>query len=515
MVTAGETLVGRLRTSLRIGAGVLFALAGGGAALAADMPLKALPIAPSVYNWTGIYVGGHAGYGMGMKDWSTPNLFFNATFDYEAKGFLGGGQIGVNQQIGNLVIGIEADASWADIKGSQAIFSVSTGSPLVNSAATRLAATRVDWITTVAGRLGLAQDRWLVYAKFGAVWAHETHAINSVDTAVIVGGATLSSRSTIAGTDHRFGVMLGFGAEYALWGNWSFKSEYNYLYVPNGSVRLTGTQTFLGAPAALTLDANVQQAFHLLKLGVNYRFGPDSPPAIAAARPAPGYSWTGLYVGAQAAYGFGRKAWEVGPEGSFNVSGALAGGVTGTNVQAGAFVFGAESEWMWAGVKGSTRFARPFLANGSQTFDLATSMDWLSLSSVRAGFLAADRWLIYVKGGVALAREDHTLRLQAGAPGLGNVTNAANGTALHTGYLAGIGVEYAFLGNWSAKLEYNYIDFRPQNVLGVGSQVVTVGALVTTTAGSQRNTIDQNMHLVKFGLNYRFSALPDVVSAKF
>ena len=52
---------------------------------------------------------------MGAKDWTNP------IFDFDVKGFLGGGQIGVNQQIGNWVIGIEADASWANIKGTQTI----------------------------------------------------------------------------------------------------------------------------------------------------------------------------------------------------------------------------------------------------------------------------------------------------------------------------------------------------------------------------------------------------------
>ena len=60
--------------------------------------------------------------GTGMKDW------LNSSFDYQVKGFLGGGQIGYNQQVGNVVFGIEADASWGNIKGNQALF---VGGPLV------------------------------------------------------------------------------------------------------------------------------------------------------------------------------------------------------------------------------------------------------------------------------------------------------------------------------------------------------------------------------------------------
>ena len=356
--------MGKSTKSFRIGACV-FALAGvTGTALAADLPVKAAPITPSVYNWTGIYVGVHGGYGMGMKDW--PSM--NPRLDYDMKGFLGGSQVGVNQQIGNLLIGIEADASWADVKGSQTILQGS-----VNNPTTHVATTRIDRLVTVAGRVGLAQDRWLVYVKAGAAWAHENHTLSSTASLATLGGPLTISSATAA-SETRLGPVLGFGAEYALWGNWSFKSEYNYLHLLTGSARFTGTQSlppFVVGPT--NFDANIQQAFHLVKLGLNYRFGPDAPPAIAPAPPTPGYNWTGFYVGVQAAYGFGRKEWEVGPEGSFNVSGALAGGVTGTNVQAGVFVFGAESEWMWSGVKGSTRFARPFGTTGTQTFDFATN----------------------------------------------------------------------------------------------------------------------------------------------
>lgn len=472
------------------------------------MPVKAAPpVAPSVYNWTGIYVGGHAGYGVGMKDW--PSM--NPRLDYDVRGFLGGGQVGVNQQIGNLLIGIEADASWADIKGSQTIVLGSLSNPT-----THVASTRIDRLATVAGRLGLVQDRWLVYVKAGAAWAHENHAVRSTASLATLGGP-LTISSAAAATETRLGPVLGFGAEYALWGNWSFKSEYNYLHLLTGTARFTGTQSlppFIVGPT--NFDANIKQAFHFVKLGVNYRFGPDAPPAIAPAGPAPGYNWTGFYVGAQAAYGFGRQEWEVGPDGGFNVSGALAGVVTGTNVQAGVFVFGIESEWMWSGVKGSTRFTHPFAGGGTDTFNLTTTMDWLSLSSVRAGFVAADRWLVYVKGGVALARESHAEVEQSVFPGFGSFTNIANGTAFHTGYLAGVGVEHAFLGNWSARLEYNFIDFRPQNVLGVGPQVTQLFGGSGSSAGSQRNTINQDMHLVKFGVNYKFSAgLADIVTAKF
>src|SRR6185503_20408205 len=98
-------------------------------------------------------------------------------------------------------------------------------------------------------------------------------------------------------------------SKFALWGNWSFKSEYNYVHLGTREVRLTGSQTTAAVTTPFTLDVDLKQALHLAKFGVNYRFGPDAPPAIAPAPPAPGFNWSGPYVGAQGGYGIGRKIW--------------------------------------------------------------------------------------------------------------------------------------------------------------------------------------------------------------
>ena len=81
---------------------------------------------------------------------------------------------------------------------------------------------------------------------------------------------------------------------------------------------------------------------------------------------------------------------------------------TGANVQVGVFVLGVESEWLWSGIDGGRRdvVASPGL---TRTTDLATNVKWLSLNSVRVGFVPADRWLVYGKGGVAFARERHNV----------------------------------------------------------------------------------------------------------
>src|ERR1700759_5493563 len=101
-------------------------------AFAADMAVKAPP-APSaaLYNWTGFYVGGNAGYGwgghtkpdIGFTD-TGPNLgvvnYFglggNVFPALKPRGFIGGGQIGWDWQWGQFVGGVVADIQGSDIK---------------------------------------------------------------------------------------------------------------------------------------------------------------------------------------------------------------------------------------------------------------------------------------------------------------------------------------------------------------------------------------------------------------
>jgi outer membrane immunogenic protein len=104
-----------------------------------------------------------------------------------------------------------------------------------------------------------------------------------------------------------------------------------------------------------------------------------------------------------------------------------------------------------------------------------------------------DRALIYVKGGVAWADSDYSVSLTL--PGF-SLTSTVSDTRV--GWMWGTGVEYAFLPNWSAKIEYNFMDFRHETYNFPFT--VNVGIPVTVTATAD---VEQKIHLVKFGINYR------------
>jgi len=209
-------------------------------AIAADLraPVyKAPPLLTPVpvFSWTGFYIGGHIGYG-----WSR----FSADGDARtAKGFLGGAQAGFNYQIGQFVLGVEGEYSWANVKVDETLFA---GTLTLKN----------DYFATAAGRLGYAFDRLLLFGKVGAAWTRDKWDANDG-----FGG-------TATATSNRTGWLFGAGLEYAFWENVSVKVEYNYLMF--SSV----TPSFATA-GGLTVDGSsgVKLNTQVVKLGLNYRFG--------------------------------------------------------------------------------------------------------------------------------------------------------------------------------------------------------------------------------------------------
>jgi outer membrane immunogenic protein len=100
--------------------------------------------------------------------------------------------------------------------------------------------------------------------------------------------------------------------------------------------------------------------------------------------------------------------------------------------------------------------------------------------------LAFDRWLVYGKGGVAWSGDRYSTNRYT-FPGSVEISDT------RWGWTAGAGVEYAFAPQWSAKLEYNFMDF--------GTRTYSFAPGTTTD-------IDQQIHAVKLGVNYKFGGGP-------
>ena len=239
----------------------------GQVAFAADLPANAAPVAyykapvAHAYNWTGFYIGGHFGGAWGDKKW-----FEDATGSgtgvgpvglldgsYKVSGVLGGGQLGANYQTGWAVLGIEADISGAGINGSTA-----SGACFATIGGNQSCSTKINWLSTVTGRLGAAFDRTLVYAKGGFAWAHEKH-----ENPFNFGGA---ANDTDVGNETRGGWTIGGGVEYAWAASWSVKLEYDYMGFGTRNVSFHD-------PAGGGYTEDIRQNLHVIKVGINYRFG--------------------------------------------------------------------------------------------------------------------------------------------------------------------------------------------------------------------------------------------------
>jgi outer membrane immunogenic protein len=202
------------------------------AALAADLARRPAPAPTAVkapplpiFDWSGFYVGLHGGYGWG-------DATFGGT-SFDANGWLVGGLAGVNYQVGQGVIGLEADINKTDISGTGAC---AVGPCEFNN----------SWLGTARVRLGYAIDRFMPYITGGAAFG---------DVKANVPGFGSAS-------DRRVGWTAGVGAEYALTPNLSWKTE--YLFVDLGKFDC-------GAPCGAT-PTSVKFDTHIVRSGVNLRF---------------------------------------------------------------------------------------------------------------------------------------------------------------------------------------------------------------------------------------------------
>jgi outer membrane immunogenic protein len=270
----------------------------GGAAQAADMPLKAppAPVACTMCDWSGFYIGGNAGAGIGMSRTTdtanfsapgtlaaiSPGIVNPVTADSLTRapfGFVGGGQIGYNWQSAAWVFGLEADWQWSTQKDTYNHASFVASSTSSNFAqVTSVDEDKLSWLATGRARLGWASDSSLWYVTGGAAGARVANRYAFAATGAQPGGGVPLQAPGVGaqfGSD-RLGWTAGFGVETSLsWfgiraPNWSAKLE--YLYVDLGSVTNTFTAPNANGSAFYTFTGQDHIRDNIVRLGVNYRF---------------------------------------------------------------------------------------------------------------------------------------------------------------------------------------------------------------------------------------------------
>jgi outer membrane immunogenic protein len=500
-----------VRNTVFLGAVAL--LAGSTMAEAADVALPPYQLrAPAVYDWTGFYIGGNAGVSATVTPLTqrSPGGVVNAS-THNAFGAIGGVQAGYNQQTGRIVSGIEGDFQFSGQKSDPTCYTFCDFN-FQNPAAVGFDSVShaIPWFATLRGRVGYAAGPALFYVTAGG-------ALAKVDTTF-----STSSLPPFSGTasETRLGAAVGGGIEAALWGNWTAKVEYLLLAYGGGDTQFT--RSVFGFPIVTTVSGNVTD--HIARAGLNYRFG-DPAPAAAPAMPtkappiAPAaYNWSGFYIGGNAGYSVGRDPLQENVFGLFGNSnqtvtlvpnGVLGGGQAGYNVALTNWLLaGVEADYQLANQRDTACFSFCIPTSGRTIY--SQSMQWFATARGRAG-ITSGPFLLYATGGAAWTTVDSTGTEI-------NTLTTINGTTFFTGtgafsdqksgWVAGGGAEGVLGGNWTAKVEYLYMDF---------------GSITHIYPSAGFNLADPNVHfstkvrdsVFRVGVNYHFSGGPPIVSANY
>jgi outer membrane immunogenic protein len=471
-------------------------------AYAADIPVKA-PVAVPYLNWSGFYAGINAGYGIG-RDKTTLRLCGNANpadcrneqFKVSPIGVIGGVQAGYNWHWSrNWVFGVAADIQSSGQKGTVCTFNCLVTGP--NAPVVTTIDRNLNWFATLRGRVGYAQNGWLAYVTAGG-------AVGEVQTSV--SSTLLASTSSANSNDLKFGYAVGAGLETQFRGGWSGKIE--YLYMDLGTV--TSQVTLADRSGAVTSDIRD----HIIRVGLNHRFGGSDAAYAAAPGISPIADWSGVYLGINVGYGVGRNPSVqsetltpgfgvlMADELAFSPAGVIGGAQAGYNWQRGPVVMGVEADMQGTGQKDRTCLLGCSTLSPVQNIVTTQSLDWFATLRGRVG-LAANGWLWYVTGGGAAAHIKTNVTASLPQNSVPAVANANFGD-LKFGWVAGLGVEAQLADNWSWKLEYLYLDLGHVN-----SSVTTVGLIGPATIATSS---DIHNHVFRAGVNYRFSSPGSVVA---
>ncbi len=199
--------------------------------LVSKAPAYKAPTVPVAYDWAGFYIGAYLGVGGGSA-----NLTFlddGATTDPRFAGFLGGGEMGYDYQLGKWVFGLEGDLAWTNAHGARPC-------PIGFFANCEI---NTNWLSTATGRIGYAYwDRFLTYLKGGAAIARYRAEVactpNSPSTILPVVGCPSSSDSKT-----NVGWTAGLGSEFGLTRNVSVKSEIMYFDLGSDRYAIAGIPT--------------------------------------------------------------------------------------------------------------------------------------------------------------------------------------------------------------------------------------------------------------------------------
>jgi outer membrane immunogenic protein len=246
------------KIALAVAALAMGSMSASAADLAARPYTKAPPAVVAAYNWSGFYVGLHAGYASSDPrfDFVTNGHYNNApgdSFGFGVDGFMGGGHAGYNWQASNFVFGLEGSISYTDLNRGGV---VSPFFPLTDTFRTRQ-----EWIATVTPRLGVTSGPVLFYVKGGVAFT-ELHT------------RIQDTNDFNARNESKVGWTVGGGIEWMATSNWIVGVEGNYYDFGRCCGGLTESRVLAtNAPAAVFSDHSTRFDNWSILGRVSYKLG--------------------------------------------------------------------------------------------------------------------------------------------------------------------------------------------------------------------------------------------------
>ena len=243
------------------------AVAAGALAVAATTAPTPAPAPPPIYmsapaplhSWTGLYIGGNLGFGWNGGSVSDP--LGNTLTPTTSGQFLGGGQVGLNYQFwGGVLIGAEADFDWLLNTNDTSSTALLVNPPGVSTGSAASVTVNNRWLTTVTGRFGYAWDRVLLFGKGGGAW------VGSNNPTVTINGNPVA----VSASNSNPGWTAGLGVEWAFWGNWSARLEYDFVGLNSETLALPTAVG--GLPAGDQFSGN-NRNIQMVNVDINYKFG--------------------------------------------------------------------------------------------------------------------------------------------------------------------------------------------------------------------------------------------------
>ena len=240
-----------------------------GSASAADLSrpvYKAEPVKRCPADW---FRGGYIGVNGGGVNWTANRtdqdevLVDTATYVQKKWGGVVGGQIGYNWTTCNTLWGIELDGDWAYAKANTQL--------IPNSALFNInIESRFDALLTARTRTGIVLDNLLLYVTGGIAAGHfkTTYTSQFLGIPGVIAGFT----NSVENREWRWGLVAGFGAEWAWSDRVSIRSEVLYVDFVDRENR------FLFAPPATFANFTESDSMWISRIALNVKFG-DYPVA--------------------------------------------------------------------------------------------------------------------------------------------------------------------------------------------------------------------------------------------